>query len=53
MSERQDQTRTGTFKEFQDFTPAVARGERAVAPQKTFASKFMDPRLIHDESELF
>jgi predicted transcriptional regulator len=34
MTVRQEKTRTGTFKEFKDFTLAVARGERQVDPNE-------------------
>src|SRR6185312_3970499 len=34
MSRKPVPTKTGTFKEFQDFTLAVARGERKVDPNE-------------------
>nr|WP_294543910.1 hypothetical protein [uncultured Rhodopila sp.] len=34
MTGRQERTKTGTFKEFKDFTLAVARGERRVEPNE-------------------
>jgi hypothetical protein len=34
MTGRQERTKTGTFKEFKDFTLAVARGERQVDPNE-------------------
>ena len=34
MTTKSPRTRTGTFKEFQDFTRAVVRGERKVDPNE-------------------
>ena len=34
MTDKKERVKTGTFKEFQDFTLAVARGERKVDPNE-------------------
>jgi predicted transcriptional regulator len=34
MTDKKDRVKTGTFKQFQDFTLAVARGERKVDPNE-------------------